>query len=453
MIVGLVACFGPANARIAAQVAGNPSASPATEANRPSIDDPILFGVRVGFKLTPLDAPPIAARRAGEATDALSVAAVGDVRGRNVADIGAGRGRHVAGLSQRVGSLGQVFATEVSRFRCDALSAVVGDGDLDNVSVFLATKTDVGLDENTVDVALLSDVYQFVQHLNGRGGQDKHAFLTSLHRAVVPGGEVVVTYVSSDQLKNEDTRQALLENTLADFTAYGFEAGRRWLVKGPHWAHLVLEFRLPEAGPASAPEYMGRTIATTMHWKGAEWLLRAEREREEAGAAMLAALGVRPGWTVTDFGCGNGYYTLQIAQQAGPEGRVFGVDIQPEMLSMLESRADAAGITNIEPILGTALDAALPKAACDLVLLADVYHEMSHPVAMLAVIRRTLKPGGRVALLEFRAEDPEVPIKRLHKMSRRQILAEMLANGFCADGSFETLPRQHLLFFRVADGG
>jgi ubiquinone/menaquinone biosynthesis C-methylase UbiE len=262
---------------------------------------------------------------------------------------------------------------------------------------------------------------------------------------------VVVTYVTSSELRNDDKRQALLENTLGDFSAYGFEAGRRWLVESPLWAHLVLEFRLPEAGPASEPEYMGRTIARTMHWKGAEWLLRAEREREEAGAMMLEALEVQPGWTVTDFGCGNGYYTLKLAQQVGPEGRVFGVDIQQEMLDMLEQRAEEAGVKNIEPILGAALDVALPADSCDLVLLADVYHEMSHPVPMLAVIRRSLKPGGRVALLEFRAEDPKVPIKRLHKMSRQQILSEMHANGFVAAGSFENLPRQHLLFFGVAD--
>ena len=137
----------------------------------------------------------------------------------------------------------------------------------------------------------------------------------------------------------------------------------------------------------------------------------------------------------------------------GPSGRVLGVDIQPEMLEMLTKRASEAGLEHVEPIRGTTLDAPLPPASCDLVLFADVYHELSHPVAMLAAVRAALKPDGRIALLEFRAEDPEVPIKELHKMTRTQIVRELGANGFEPDGSFDELPWQHLLFFRRADEG
>ena len=416
-------------------------------------DEPAVFGTRTAFVPTPLDVPPIPARLGVGGRDALPVEAVGSVAGLLVADIGAERGKHLADLSRAVGPAGLLCATEISESGRAALTAVVDQQQLDNVNVLLASKTDVGLQPGSAAVALLSDFYQFVLLPDGRAGQDKHAFLTSLYRSIAPGGEVVVTYVTSDQLREDDTRAALYENTLADFTDYGFEPGRRWVVEGPFWPLFVFEFRRPADGPFSTPTFMGRTIATTMHWLGADWLLRAEREREEAGEAMLAALDVQPGSTVADFGCGNGYYTLPLARAVGPEGRVYGVDIQPEMLAMLGERASEAGISNIEPQLGSALDAPLPPGSCDLVLLADVYHEFSHPVPMLAVLHRALKPGGRVALLEFRAEDPEVPIKRLHKMSRAQVITELEAHGFRLDSSFDELPRQHLLFFERADEG
>ena len=414
--------------------------------------DPVPFETRLGFEPRPLSDPPIPARRAGLAEAdvyALAVHAVGDVHGLRLADIGAGRGRHLLGLSQRVGAEGRLFATEIDREDCDALRAAAKTEGLTNVEVLLATKTNVGLEPGSIDLALLSDVYQFVILLDGRGGQDKHAFLTSLQKVIAPGGQVVVTYVTSSELRELDTRRALLENTLRDFAAYGFEPGRRWIVEGPHWPHLVLEFRSPKDGPIAPRVYMGRTIAKTMHWTGGQWLLRDERAREEATAKMLGALGVKPGQSVADFGCGNGYHTLQLARLVGPEGHVYGIDIQPEMLSQLEERAAQQGLEIVEPVLGTLLDAPLPPASCDLVLLADVYHELSHPVPMLASIRRALKPGGRVAVLEFRAEDPDVPIKPLHKMKRDQIVAEFEANGLKQVGGFEELPWQHLCFFEA----
>jgi ubiquinone/menaquinone biosynthesis C-methylase UbiE len=413
----------------------------------------VPFGTRTGFEPTAIEAPPIAAHRAGAAAGdvyALPIQALGHVASKTVADIGAGRGRILAGVSAAVGE-GELFATEISESGCEELRAVASGAGLDNVTVVLAQKTDVSLGEGLVDVALLSDVYQFVLLLDGRSGQDKHAFLTSLHRALAPGGEVVVTYVTSSELKQEPTRRALLERTLADFAAYGFEPGRRWVLAGPHWPVLVMEFRSPAEGPASPGVHMGREIAQTMHWKGGEWLLRSDREREEETTKMLAALGVEPGQTVADFGCGNGYHTLELARRAGPTGVVYGVDIQPEMLTMLEQRAAEADLKNVVSIRGSLLAAPLPTASCDLILLADVYHELSHPVPMLAEIRRALTPTGRVAVLEFRAEDPDVPIKPLHKMTRAQVVAEFEGAGLRADGEMSELPWQHLLFFRAAD--
>jgi SAM-dependent methyltransferase len=202
--------------------------------------------------------------------------------------------------------------------------------------------------------------------------------------------------------------------------------------------------------PAPRTHYRGREIATTMHWRGAEWLLRETRETEEHGARMLQALDVQPGWTVCDLGCGNGYHTLPLARLVGPEGRVYAVDIQPEMLELLAKRAAAEGVTNVERVLGGTADSGLPDACCDLVLLVDVYHELSYPDLMLAAIRRALKPGGRVVLVEFRAEDPDVPIKPLHKMSKAQIVDELEANGFALAFEFDRLPWQHLMAFAPA---
>lgn len=198
-------------------------------------------------------------------------------------------------------------------------------------------------------------------------------------------------------------------------------------------------------------EYLGRPIAQTMHYLGAPWLVRDSREREEEPAKLLASLGVKPGQTVCDLGCGNGFYTLSLAKLVGPKGRVLAVDIQPEMLELLNDRAESRGATNVETIEGTINDPRLPSGAIDLVLLVDVYHEFSHPPEMLAAIRQSLKPTGRVALVEFRTEDPDVPIKPLHKMSQAQCLKEFEANAFKLVGQFDELPWQHVLFFARDD--
>ncbi|MFM8291378.1 MAG: class I SAM-dependent methyltransferase [Planctomycetia bacterium] len=204
--------------------------------------------------------------------------------------------------------------------------------------------------------------------------------------------------------------------------------------------------------PAPRTHHRGREIAQTMHYEGAAWLVRESRQREEDCRQLLDALAVEPGQSICDMGCGNGFYTLEIARRVGPRGVVYAVDIQPEMLRMLAERAAAAGLTNIRPVLGTPIDPRLPAAGVDTVLCVDVYHEFSHPEEMLARIRSCLKPGGRLVLAEFRGEDPAVPIKPLHKMTKRQIRDELEPAGFGLAREFDRLPWQHLMFFRD-DGG
>lgn len=202
--------------------------------------------------------------------------------------------------------------------------------------------------------------------------------------------------------------------------------------------------------PPAPKTYLGREIATTMHYAGAPWLIRESREREEDTRMLLKALDIQPGMTICDLGCGNGFYTIPLARLTGSEGRVYAVDIQPEMLDLLGDRAREAHVDNIEPVLGTAIDPRLPDGKIDLILLVDVYHEISHPEQMLAAMKMSLSPDGRIALVEFRAEDPDVPIKPLHKMTKAQMRREFAHNGFEVAKEFDDLPWQHVMWFRAA---
>ncbi len=164
---------------------------------------------------------------------------------------------------------------------------------------------------------------------------------------------------------------------------------------------------------------------------------------------LLGALGVRPGQTICDLGCGNGFYTLELARRVGPRGIVYAVDVQPEMLQMLVRNAAEAKLKNIRPVLGTPVDPRLPAGSVDMVLCVDVYHEFSHPEAMLGKIRESLAADGRLVLAEFRGEDPAVPIKPLHKMTKAQVRAELEPAGFEIVREFDRLPWQHLIFLGV----
>lgn len=193
--------------------------------------------------------------------------------------------------------------------------------------------------------------------------------------------------------------------------------------------------------------YMGRQIAPTMSASGAYWLIRKTREQEEQPKLLLGALKLKKGQAVCDFGCGNGFYSIELAHRVGARGRVLAVDIQQEMLDLLNERAQARGIANIEPVLATETNPGLPPNSLDLVLMVDVYHELSEPEPILKAVYRSLKREGVLVLVEFREEDPNVPIRPLHKMSQPQVLKELTANGFKLTGQFDELPWQHVLFF------
>lgn len=206
----------------------------------------------------------------------------------------------------------------------------------------------------------------------------------------------------------------------------------------------------PEAEPGGRVDFLGREVARTMHWMGAGWLLRETREKEENGLALREYLDARSPQVVCDLGCGNGYHTLPLAEAVLPEGRVLAVDLQPEMLEFLAARAEELGVQNVERIVATVDDPKLPPDEVDLCLLVDVYHELSHPVSVMGRVRRSLREGGRLVLVEFRSEDPRVPIKPLHKMSKAQVINELAVLGFRCVDEFDELPWQHVLSFECA---
>ena len=207
----------------------------------------------------------------------------------------------------------------------------------------------------------------------------------------------------------------------------------------------------PAEPPPGLTEYLGRTIAQTMHYTGAAWLVRTKREREEAATLMREKLELKPGMVVCDLGCGNGYHTFPMAKSVAPHGKVYGVEIQEPYLKMLEEGARREGVTNFVPVLGELHDPKLPENTFDMILLVDVYHEFSHPVHMLAALRKALKADGVLVFLEFRAEDEEVPIKPEHKMTRAQVNKELTANGYKLVKEFDGLPWQHMMWFGKDD--
>jgi ubiquinone/menaquinone biosynthesis C-methylase UbiE len=194
--------------------------------------------------------------------------------------------------------------------------------------------------------------------------------------------------------------------------------------------------------------YLGREIAHVMGHQAAGWLERPEREQEEEPRKVIEALELKPGQVVADVGVGTGYFAFRMAPHVGEKGKVLGVDIQPEMLDLLRAKAAKLGVKNVEGVLGTVKDPKLPEGGVDLVLMVDVYHEFDHPWEMMQAIKKSLKPGGRVVLVEYRKEDPTVPIKEVHKMSEEQIKKEMAVVGLEHVKTVGTLPRQHIVIFR-----
>jgi len=206
------------------------------------------------------------------------------------------------------------------------------------------------------------------------------------------------------------------------------------------------------AGPAfgwqATHPLSGRRIAHVMGTAGADWLNRPERESEEQPEKALDALNLQSGMVVADIGAGTGYMTLKMARRVGPLGKVYAEDVQPAMLDRLRVNARKAGLGNIETIAGSEANPHLPANSLDLILMVDVYHEFSQPQAMLEAMRTSLKPDGRMVLLEYRKEDPSIPILPDHKMSVADAKLEVEAEGFRLDQVVETLPRQHILIFK-----
>jgi SAM-dependent methyltransferase len=249
---------------------------------------------------------------------------------------------------------------------------------------------------------------------------------------------------------------------LSSIVLLGFAVGLFfWTRPAPSQASAAAASAATPTGPVSAvPQYgtckassdgigktyHGREISHVMGHPGIGWLERTEREKEEAPSKAIAALKLAPDAVVADIGAGSGYYTFRLAPLV-PQGRVVAVDIQPEMLAYMNEEMRARGVKNVQPHLGSVTELKLPDASLDAVLMVDAYHEFDHPAEMLISIKAALRKGGRIYLVEFRAEDPKVPIKQLHKMSEAQARKELEAAGFRFLENRPDLPWQHLMVF------
>ena len=199
--------------------------------------------------------------------------------------------------------------------------------------------------------------------------------------------------------------------------------------------------------------YKDREIAQVMGYQGWNWLERPEREKEENTSKLLPSLEIKPGNVVADIGAGSGYYTERLAKLVGAKGKVYAVDIQPEMLELIRKRMKSRGLKNVQLVHNTVTDLKLPAEAVDLILLVDVYHEFSHPYEMTAAMVKALKPGGRIAFVEYRGEDKTVPILEVHRMTEKQVFKEMDGFPLRHVRTLGHLPWQHVILFekRAAD--
>ncbi len=218
-------------------------------------------------------------------------------------------------------------------------------------------------------------------------------------------------------------------------------------------ALAVLLSLLVTAGLRAAPVGASRERrpAPVMDWTGADWLERPGRDEEQRPDLIIRTMGLKNGDVVADLGAGTGYFTRPLARAVAPAGRVYAVDIQPEMISLLKQNVEKAGLKNVQPVLGTADDPKLPKESIDWILLVDVYHEFQQPKAMLAKMREAMKPSGKIALVEYRLEGlTALHVRTEHRMSVNQILAEWEPAGFRRVQIYEFLPTQHFLVLEKA---
>ncbi|BDC51816.1 methyltransferase type 11 [Bryobacterales bacterium F-183] len=220
---------------------------------------------------------------------------------------------------------------------------------------------------------------------------------------------------------------------------------RLWAVAVAATVFTVAQPRQENVHPVT-----GRKYAQVMGYGGADWLERPEREWEENPGKALDVLGLKKGMVVADVGAGTGYFSVRMARKVGPEGKVYASDLQEPMLQRLARNMAREKIKNVEPVLATEMDPNLPANAIDLILMVDVYHEFSYPQEMLRKMRAALRPDGRLVLLEYRKEDPSIPIRPEHKMSVKEVKAELEAEGFRLKENIGILPRQHILIFTKA---
>ena len=189
---------------------------------------------------------------------------------------------------------------------------------------------------------------------------------------------------------------------------------------------------------------MGREIAYVMGASGAAWLERDERQKEENNELAIKNMKLKPDEVVADIGAGSGYYTFRMAKLV-PDGKVYAVDIQDEMLTILNNKKKQLNTKNVEVVKSSDSSCNLPYNSIDLAIMVDVYHELSYPHEMLQSLRKALKKDGKILLIEYRGEDASVPIKPLHKTTIFQDNKEMAANGFALVYDGEFLPIQHFL--------
>jgi FkbM family methyltransferase len=255
--------------------------------------------------------------------------------------------------------------------------------------------------------------------------------------AILALGLVVVAALLSDKFRE------VLDNRPRVSTPASTPASTPEPTPDPSTLYILGEATLDGTGKF----YLGREIAQVMGHQAINWLERSNRDAEEATTRATAALQLSPDAVIADIGAGSGYYSFRLAKLV-PQGRVVAVDIQPEMLGFLAKRRKELNITNVEPHLGSIDDVQLPANSIDAALMVDAYHEFSHPYEMMRSLHHALRPGGRIFLLEYRAEDPDVPIKPLHKMSQEQAKREMETAGFDWVRTDDFLPWQHFMVFQ-----
>lgn len=221
------------------------------------------------------------------------------------------------------------------------------------------------------------------------------------------------------------------------------------IAAAPAWSAPADKDGYANTGPSLdgiGKSYMGRDIAHVMGHEAAAWLDRPEREKEEGTDRLISLLGLKPTDAVADIGAGSGYFSFRLSS-AVPRGYVYAVDVQEEMLDLIKAKQTKTNGANIVPVLGGIADPRLKPNSIDLILMVDAYHEFSYPREMSLAMARILKPGGRIALVEYRGEDPKVPILDKHRMTEAQAKREMAAAGLVWQRTDESLPWQHLMFF------